>query len=357
MTKDAEATVPPSTGARPGFWTRRKRNGCFICLAIVIILVAILVPVLIKVVHPKIAQDSLNSAKLQFTSMNLTKLSNDAFTLNVALKVEDAGHTSATVSFEEPVTLSWVSPVDKQEKKLLEFNMNPFDTDSGNAFVNDTVDRVKVADIMSFGIFNKVLLGTEGFQWIIRAKASVKALGITSGGLTLEKTVDVKGMHGLPGITIKEFLITGPIINMTAVITNDSPIGIELIDIVFNITEPTSGFQLGTARSTSTQFLASGPSKLQLTAQLVPIGSIPAPLLEKLTPILGGIGAAPLVVTCTSIYEKAPVAWLSAALVGIPLPVSFGTGRAAPTTPTPAGGNSTAPAASASPSASPAAAA
>ncbi|KAJ3278427.1 hypothetical protein HK104_002349 [Borealophlyctis nickersoniae] len=328
---DAHPNLIPTHSTR--FWTRRKRNACFVCLAIAVVLVVVLVPILIKVVHPKVSQDALNSAQMEFVSLNLTQPTASNFSLGVLAKVTNAGHSDAEVGFAGNMKLFWVSVVDGLEKQLLEFPMSTFGVDKGNGQIAQNVSSVNITDPVSFAIFNKVLLGTPSFTWRLLAPVNVHAATVTSGGLTLDKTVVVAGMNRLAGTYAREFNLLGvpsatasTPINMTVTITNPSPVGIQVSDLNFNITEPTTGTFLGTAVTTvNPSFLNSGTIKLNMLATLVPLGQIPAPLVAKLTPVLGGIGTVNLTVTCTSVWGG-QVGWLSAALVGTPLALEFGKG-------------------------------
>ncbi|KAI8921946.1 hypothetical protein DFJ77DRAFT_505711 [Powellomyces hirtus] len=319
------------TKTKSGFWTRPKKIIAGIVVFIVLFLI-IFLPILFFVIVPKIAQKGINSSVLTFKSADITNPRNGTFDLAMKIDVTEAGHTKATITHTSPMTVYWITPT-TGEIPFLRMELPPFSVDGGDGTIDASVKGVTVLNEGVLTKFNQFLITQDSFQWRLVGEVSARALGRDYGGLTMSKVVTLGGMKGLKGTTIKEFDVKlGPNSNTTATpmqlnatLINPSPIGLELGVMVFNVST-TSGIPLGTASTRGISLVRSGgaESTLILDGLLNPTAALPEAAIELLKAVLAGTVNLPVNVVPVSIGGNDPVSWISGALVGAPLPATFG---------------------------------
>ncbi|KAI8816833.1 uncharacterized protein EV422DRAFT_271257 [Fimicolochytrium jonesii] len=322
-----------------GFWTRKRKIWAGGCAGVTIVLLVVLLPIIFFVIVPKVAQSSINNSKLTFSDVSITNPQNSTFNVAMKIEVTDAGHTDATVTNTSPLTVYWVGgidPADMTEKPLLEMNMGSYSVSGGKATIEQNIENAKVLDEQIFTAFNKFLVVSPTFKWRMVGDVSVHAVGRTYEGLKMDKVVEVKGMDQLKGASIKEFQPlaapnpAAPLpIAMNATLINPSPIGIELTNVLFNVTlippGSTTPIFLGTALSTGTTLLkGSGETKMPLRAELVPTVGLPPLLQSALGLVLSGQLNTKLTVVPVSVNAENPVSWINNALRGLPLEAELG---------------------------------
>ncbi|KAI8833925.1 hypothetical protein BC829DRAFT_437157 [Chytridium lagenaria] len=78
-----------SGGSKRQFWTRRRRIFCFVCLGLIFVIAAVMIPVLIYVILPNIVQTGELSIRL--SAANFTQVTNDTVAFNLDMNIGNAG--------------------------------------------------------------------------------------------------------------------------------------------------------------------------------------------------------------------------------------------------------------------------
>ncbi|KXS20027.1 hypothetical protein M427DRAFT_131464 [Gonapodya prolifera JEL478] len=304
----------------------RARRWAFCCLATSAILAAILIPIIVIVIAPKIAQALINGSTIQFISTDIMDPREDGFTLKLLAKIENTGFLPAHIDFPYPVNLSY------QDTLILNLPLGGVDaTPRDGATINTTVGAT-IANADAFAAFAKKLLVIESFEWRLQTLCSVKALNlITFSDLTVDKTISIKGFNGFNNVTIQSFNISGGTIgsglaiSILADLANPSPIGIELGDVSFNVS--LNGTIIGNSKSTNT-IVQGGDNFLTLNGNIMPItNAIQQELLNQLFNFFLAGQSSSLTVIGTDVrptnMSKPRVSWLYGAFYGLPLQVTL----------------------------------
>ncbi|KAJ3334925.1 hypothetical protein HDU93_007055, partial [Gonapodya sp. JEL0774] len=310
--------------ARHWLIATRARRYALGCLVVGIILTAILVPVAILVIAPKIAQSLISGSTLQFISADIMNPREDGFTIHVVGKVENTGFLPARIVIPDPVLVSY------QGQTIVALPLDPLDaTPSGGATINSTADA-KIVDAEAFAAFTKQMLITESFDWRLQGAVSATALGLTFNNLILDKVVTLKGFNGLKNVTILSFDLptsdaNGITLNIRANLVNPSPIGVEMGDMTFNVT--LNGSTVGTSTSKNT-YIRTGDNTLAMNGSIIPVTSALQQnlLTQMFTFFLAGQSSS-LTVIGTDVRPsnatKLPISWLRQAFVGLPFDVTL----------------------------------
>ncbi|KAG0042499.1 hypothetical protein BGZ83_000392 [Gryganskiella cystojenkinii] len=204
---------------RPKFYRRRKFWYFCIPNAIIALIVAVLLA--LYVIMPKIAQDLMNKATINFSSIDITDPSPTTMSIAMIGKMEKTGPFSAEISFPETVHVSW------NGVELGTTDIPGTSKASGGEGSLNLASAFKVTNATAFTEFSSYMLNADAFIWHLQGKLNVKALGHTVKDLTLSKDITVKAFNGLSNIKIDRFSLPG-----------DDPFGkgilIEIDTSVFN---------------------------------------------------------------------------------------------------------------------------
>ncbi|KAJ1547553.1 hypothetical protein HK405_005542 [Cladochytrium tenue] len=309
--------------------TRRRRICLYVCAAILVLILAVLVPLLVYVIGPKIAQSALNSSVLTLASTSITGATNNSFVLASTGTVTNAGFIDASISFDNPVTVYWVQ--DDGTNTQLGTLVLPDLSVGGSTPKSGTVtipnNTFSITDVEAMGTFSQYLVTTDNFSWRLVGSAHAKALGLTFNSLSLDKTVTLGGFQGLKDVTIQYFNLpssdptTGIVLDTVTKLGNPSTITIDLGSLYFDT--DFKGEQIGTIEG-SNIILTPGDNYLNLTGSLKPIDSNATELLSELfTYFVGGESSPLTVITTNVIGSNGPVSWLQKGLIGVTLTVSL----------------------------------
>jgi len=83
------------------FYKRRKY--WIFCAILTVIIVAIVVPVALFAILPKVAQNIINKSNMGFKSIQITNPTNTSMTMSMNGDLTDTGPFSATIKFPEPI--------------------------------------------------------------------------------------------------------------------------------------------------------------------------------------------------------------------------------------------------------------
>ncbi|CAI2185331.1 8211_t:CDS:2 [Funneliformis geosporum] len=274
----------------------KKRAYCLICCGITFIIAAIMIPLIIFVVVPSVAQNAVTGSELAFSSANLTQLSEDDFMMSVLGEVTNTGPLQATIEVPGGVTVTWESLV---------IGQLPLDPITAQPFVG-----AKIASSKMFKVLNKTAFA-EFNKFMLKERMQNFPL------VTIE-SFDAPAEHPDGGIEIE----------IISIMVNPSPIGVELGDLVFDVEY--LGYIVGEVAASGVT-LASGKNKLDLKGRLIP---------QKDTELLAAVGDlfskyitgknATTGVIAKSVKPKngsAPISWLQSAFEGTKLSVVLEGGK------------------------------
>ncbi|CAG8556519.1 9211_t:CDS:2 [Ambispora gerdemannii] len=218
----------------------RRKRFWVICGGINVIILIILIPLIILVIFPSVAQKAINNSNLSFSYMALQMpIKNDSFSMSAVGEVTNGGSISGSVTFPEPVDIIW------KDTKIGKVQLPDSQFSGGSAKINSTgIFNITNAD--AFGQFTIAQLSNDNFTWTLDGKVDVKALGITKRGLDFKKNIVIQGGAGFKNssliyyqfITYNNTPLGGQ--SVTASIWNPSPISIFLgtlgLDVYYKTT-------------------------------------------------------------------------------------------------------------------------
>ncbi|KAF9544267.1 hypothetical protein EC957_012230 [Mortierella hygrophila] len=257
-----EANKPAT---RP-FYKRRKY--WIFCAILTVIIVAVVVPIALFVILPKVAQSIINKTNMGFQSIQISNPTNTSMTMSMNGELSDTGPFSAKIKFPDPIEVYY--------GETLLGSMNLPDTKASGGRGDLIADATfSIADEAAFGSFSADMMSNEKFIWKLKSTVTIVALGRTVSNLKLDKDLEVLGMGGFPDVRILKFDLPsdaapGQGINLVidTAMNNPSPIGVTLGTIVLDI--GFNGTALGQVRATGASLLGNSQSILNLTGTMVP---------------------------------------------------------------------------------------
>ncbi|KAJ3272775.1 hypothetical protein HDU76_010883, partial [Blyttiomyces sp. JEL0837] len=173
--------------------TRRRKIMLFVCCGLVLLLTAIMIPILVFVIAPLIAQSSIDSSVLNLGSASITSPTNSSFLLTSSGSVTNAGFLDATLSFPNPISIYWTNRPENQPDLILAYLNLPNLVVSGAAPKGASLSlensMVTLDNPDNMGTFSKFLIQGQNFSWRLVGTAKANALGMNIQGLKLNKVV------------------------------------------------------------------------------------------------------------------------------------------------------------------------
>ncbi|KAJ3316760.1 hypothetical protein HDU76_001562 [Blyttiomyces sp. JEL0837] len=319
-----------NTTTSPTWFTRKRKIFLTVCCGSALVLAAILIPIAVFVIAPKIAQQSIDQSSLSFTTVSISSIQETAFTLNSNGQVTNAGSLDATISFPNAVSVYWTDRPNNAADLLIGYLNLPDLAVSGSSHAADVKvqnAQFKIADVKNMGQFSKYLISSKSFSWLLSGSAKAKALGIDINNLSMNKKVVVGGFAGFTGVTIDAFDLPesdptkGIVIQTKTTLQNPSIITIELGQLNFDTYVNGSNIGSLTAEKVT---LAPGKNSLDLNGHLKAINASDVDTLSSVFSFYLGGTSNPLIVNGTSVVPAAgPASWLSAGFVGLTLDVTL----------------------------------
>ncbi|RUS16102.1 hypothetical protein BC937DRAFT_91614, partial [Endogone sp. FLAS-F59071] len=266
---------PGGASKKTPFYKRKKF--WIICVIITIVIFAIVIPVVLFVAFPQIAQMTVNGSSLSFSDVNITfptyenskrdvvANQNNSFTMSMSGSLGNTGPLGATISFPSPITVTWNGIL------LGSLTLPPVSVAGGSGILVATTTFL-IDDSDSFGNFSQFLLSQNSFTWVMDGVVTVSALGRTVNGLSLHKEVTLNGMGGFTQAKILEFSLPsddpngGIDMSILTSLYNPSPLGVQLGTINLNINY---GSTFVGPVSAAGVFLGSGNNNITLTGKMV----------------------------------------------------------------------------------------
>ncbi|KAF9954644.1 hypothetical protein BGZ72_004432 [Mortierella alpina] len=254
-----KAQQAPRFYKRKGFW--------MICVPLTIVMLAILVPIVLLVVLPKLVQSIVNQSTMSLAQINMTDATETSTKVSLAGTVGNAGIFSATIDFPEPIAVAW------EGRPLGNMTMSSIKASGGKGSINEKT-TLMITDKDAFSDFAKKMMGVESFIWTMSSKVNVRAVGRTIRNVNMAKEIKMLGMNGFTNITINSFDLpgdapnkTGAYVRIVTSMNNPSPIGLDLgtiaFDLFFNDT------YLGQVESKNAVLVGDSASSLVLEGVLV----------------------------------------------------------------------------------------
>ncbi|KAJ3205449.1 hypothetical protein HDU67_008831 [Dinochytrium kinnereticum] len=309
--------------------TRRRRVCLYWFAGANLLLLAIMIPLLIFVIGPKIAQDSIEKSDLTFDSVTIDKARTTSFALTSTGKISNAGFLDASISFPEPVSIYWTNRPNSEPDLLLgSLSLEPISVSgalpkSGALSMKD--NTVSITNAEGMALFSTFLIKGSEFSWRLIGAPSATALGLSFKNLKMNKIVTMKGFSGLKDVVIKSFNlpdsdpIRGIRLTTQTQLINPAQISIELGDLFFD--SYFKNERLGDLSGTGIT-LRPGVNDLVLSGRLVPLNDTDK-LSEVFSFFVGG-RASKLVVKGTKVVPPlGEVSWLSKGFVGLEMEVSL----------------------------------
>ncbi|TGJ82537.1 hypothetical protein E0Z10_g6200 [Xylaria hypoxylon] len=167
-------------------------------LAFLVVATVIIVPSVLLVAVPKIAQQKLNKAKLTIDGISVTNTQTDSLVMAINSTIEADDSVHATVdAFAGTLYLADVDP--PLAFAQIDF---PQTTSSATQAVNIS-QEIQISDQSALTAFNKALLSSMSVQVQVKGNTHIHVRGISrSYPVTFDKTVILKGLNNFDGISI-----------------------------------------------------------------------------------------------------------------------------------------------------------
>ncbi|KAI0739355.1 hypothetical protein C8Q80DRAFT_1123812 [Daedaleopsis nitida] len=290
--------------------------------------IAILFILLYPVVHA-IAQHIVNVSVLNVDQAQIINPTNNSFDLKMDAWVSHAGIFSATIKFNQPLSVAWVN--NGEQIPIGSFSLDPLKVKSKRAYINQTV-AFTIDDEDAFARFTSAMITQPNFTWHLTSdKLDVRALAFpTAHDLHFNKEITLNGMNNFDGhVSLVDFQLPaddpagGIKFSATTGLANPSAFNVDLGTVVFDLSY--KGLYLGTGSGANT-VVKPGDNNVTLIGTLVPQTGADAlaKTSELFTQYLNG-ESSPVVATGKSSVQAdgSAVSWLSAGLTALKLDVPF----------------------------------
>ncbi|KAI9324786.1 hypothetical protein DFJ73DRAFT_231748 [Zopfochytrium polystomum] len=283
----SSSQLTPGQGVKRTFWTRRRRIVCFVCAGIVFIIAAVMIPVVIWVILPRVVQLAINNSSFGVNSVQLSAPTTSSFT--IALDSQFSGFASFTQ------WLRFTSDIDVTYNGTKVFTIN----NPGNIGINSDGTATfsssfpaTYASGTALGDFAKDLFIRDRLDLALNSAVEVKVFG----GIFVSGTISNKGFgfNGInqfagSGVVAWDLLdnatdpFTGIKANLTVLINNPSPFTLDLGDCRFNLSLPANGLVNVTDSATNSSLTTVGGAIVHSWS--LKTGANPFPFIGAIDPI------------------------------------------------------------------------
>ncbi|KAI1203903.1 hypothetical protein F5X97DRAFT_337792 [Nemania serpens] len=227
---DKTEAAPVATSTKKNHF---KRFWWVYLLAFLIVATVIVVPSVLLVAVPKLAQQKLNQAKLTIDGIAITdtKIGSLRMAINSTIKSDDSVHATVD-AFEGTLYLADVDPP-------LAFARIDFpQTTSSSLQAVNVSQEIQISDLGAFTAFNTALLSNDSVSVQVKGDTHIHVRGISRAySATFDKTVTVKGLNNFDGLSISDpsisALSTKNNFNATVHIPNPSVLTLEIGNTTF----------------------------------------------------------------------------------------------------------------------------
>ncbi|RSL87750.1 hypothetical protein CEP52_015437 [Fusarium oligoseptatum] len=169
-------------------------------------IIVLVVPLIIFVGLPNIAQSKLNSAKFGIDSITLSNMREQSIKMafNSTIRLSGTGGIKASI---DPFTAAMYLQ-DVQPHIPFAYIDIPKTAAKSLATVNITQD-VKIPNMEAFTVFSGWLLGKKSIAITMEGKTAFKASGISKHfGVSFAKTLDLQAINGFKGLEVTSATIS-----------------------------------------------------------------------------------------------------------------------------------------------------
>ncbi|KAI1109164.1 hypothetical protein F5Y14DRAFT_444888 [Nemania sp. NC0429] len=228
---------PDKTGAAPvAASTKRnhfKRFWWAYLLAFLVVATVVVVPSVLLVAVPKLAQQRLNEAKLTIDGIAITNTQTNSLRMTINSTIESDDSVHATIdAFEGTLYLADVDP--PLAFARIDF---PLTTSASLQAVNVS-QTIEISDQGPLTAFNTALLSNDFVSVQVKGDTHIHVRGISRAySVTFDKTVTLKGLDNFDGLSILDpsisALSTRNNFNATVHIPNPSVLTLEIGNTTF----------------------------------------------------------------------------------------------------------------------------
>ncbi|KAI0858521.1 hypothetical protein F4860DRAFT_297974 [Xylaria cubensis] len=186
--------------AAPAKKSHFKRFWWAYLLAFLVVAAVVIVPSVLLVAVPKLAQQRLNQAKLTIDGITVTNTQTGSLVMGINSTIEADDSVHATVdAFKGTLYLADVDP----PLAFVEIDF-PQTSSSSMQTVNVT-QKIQISDLGSFTEFNKAILSKASVNVQVKGDTHIHVSGISRAyPATFDKTVTLKGLNNFNGISISD---------------------------------------------------------------------------------------------------------------------------------------------------------
>ncbi|KAF9582661.1 hypothetical protein BGW38_010920 [Lunasporangiospora selenospora] len=278
---------------------------------------------LLPIVGQPIAQAIVDQATLSFTSVMINSPGETDFTTNINGLIGNTGPFDAEIAFPNGSAVIWLNGGSEAPIGQIAMPTVSAKADVGAVLALTNVPFHVASDFVGYS------LKAESFEWGVQAaNMTVIAMGAPIPGISMKKTVTLKGFNGLQGLQIQKYDLPsndpdGIHLVLAATLPNPSNVGIELGTVEFsNIFQ---GQDVGFVKTVGLKLLPDTLSPINmegtLTRQTSEAGL--GALGDLFRMALNG-GSPNLIVRGKSVTPPSgPVSWLSSAFGSLTMNVSL----------------------------------
>ncbi|KAG0302815.1 hypothetical protein BGZ98_007205 [Dissophora globulifera] len=283
---------------------------------------------LLAIVGTPIAQAIVDQATLSFSSVMINNPAETDFTTNINGLIANTGPFDADITFPAGSGVSWINAGQNVSIGQIAMPTVSAKADVGAQLALTNVP-FHVTSSANMGSFVGYSLNAETFDWLVTAENMVViAMGAPIPGISMTKTITLKGFNGLQGLTIQKYDLPandaeGIHLVLAATLPNPSNVGIEMGTVVFdNIFD---GQNIGHVQTVGLALLPAAITPVSMEGSLVKQTSEAglAALGNMFRMALNG-GTPNLIVKGKSVTPASgPVSWLSSAFGSLTLNVTL----------------------------------
>ncbi|KAF4462498.1 hypothetical protein FALBO_10689 [Fusarium albosuccineum] len=190
----------PVRGSKKRSCARHCKRFWWIHLIVLCCIVVLVVPLIIFVAVPKIAQDKMNKAKLEIQGVNVLDAHSDSYLMEINSTITTDGKIHAKVDpFEGEMYLEdWPAHAAFATLRFPETNANKHQ-------VVNVSQQVEITDLEEFTRFNIWFHNNETVRVTIKGRTKVKPSGLTRKyGVDFKKTVTLNGLNHFDGTEVTD---------------------------------------------------------------------------------------------------------------------------------------------------------
>ncbi|KAJ3334573.1 hypothetical protein HDU93_007705 [Gonapodya sp. JEL0774] len=286
-------------------------------LVVMALLAVIVIPLVIYVIVPKLAQ-SLNTSTIQLTALDISNPTETSATLSLTGQVSNTGILTSRVVFADGLELWYMG------NRIKPLDMTPNTVIALTSTVPTTVSATS-----TLSAFLSDALALETLELHLRGSAAITLAGVTVGGAIVDKRVAFKGFDSLRNASLRSFSFATPATNSTSLAlfatvfySNPSPISLDCGTLPLDLDLSVNGTRIGTAQTVGVR-LVRGENTIEVKGSVFAGGEMAGERerVERTTELVLAGRATTLTLTGASgpLYTVAQpsLSWIRTAFAGL----------------------------------------